>query len=135
MIVNLVLSLVYILNRVSRNYESGCFLMDVQRISNNVRMQKWITIIDECSKSELPVKTWCNQNDISEQSYYYWLKKIRTQVVQKVSNKEISFSSIPIQSVMSTSTMITVTKGDIHIEVPDSIDQVTLMNIMRTLLC
>ncbi|MEG0034782.1 MAG: IS66 family insertion sequence element accessory protein TnpB, partial [Bacilli bacterium] len=66
-------------------------------------MQKWITIIDECSKSDLSVKTWCNQNDISEQSYYYWLKKIRTQVVQKVSNKEISFSSIPIQSVMRTS--------------------------------
>lgn len=109
--------------------------MDVQKISNHVRMQKWMTIIDECSKSELSVKTWCRQNDISEQSYYYWLKKIRTQAVQKVSNKEISFSPIPIQNVMRTSMMITITKGDIHIEVPDSIDQATLMNIMRTLLC
>lgn len=111
--------------------------MDVQKISNHVRMKKWMTIIDECSKSGLPVKTWCNQNNISEQSYYYWLKKIRTQTVQELTNNQVSFSPIPIQGKIPPKTvvLISITKGDIRIEVPETIDQDTLLNIMRSLLC
>ncbi|MEG0470348.1 MAG: hypothetical protein RR562_10610 [Longicatena sp.] len=111
--------------------------MDVQKVSNEVRMRKWMTIIDECVKSELPVRTWCNQNNISEQSYYYWLKKIRTQAVQEITSSQVSFSPIPIQEVCKpkSSLIISITKGDIHIEVPDTIDHTVLENIVRTLLC
>lgn len=111
--------------------------MDVQKISKNVRMQKWIAFIEECSKSGLPVKTWCDRNNISEQSYYYWLKKIRTRAVQEVSQSSASFSLIPVQDIISTrsSEIISISKGDIHIEVPDTIDHITLMNMMKSLLC
>ncbi len=111
--------------------------MDVQRISNTVRMQKWMSIIEECSKSEMPVKTWCNENNISEQSYYYWLKKIRTKAVHEITQHKVSFSPLPIQEIVKpkSTIMISITKEDIHTEVPDTIDQSVLMNIMRTLLC
>ncbi len=41
------------------------------------RREQWKKIISECQSSGMPVKTWCDQNGFSEQSYYNYLKKIR----------------------------------------------------------
>ncbi len=49
------------------------------------RREQWKKIIAECQASGLPVKTWCDQNGFKEQSYYYYLKKIREQEIEKIS--------------------------------------------------
>ena len=83
------------------------------------------------------MKTWCDRNNVSEQSYYYWLRKIRTKAIHAVASSNSSFTPIPIQEVMkvTNSMMITITKGDIHIEVPDTIERSILESIMSSLLC
>ena len=46
------------------------------------RREQWKKIIAECQESGLPVKTWCDQHGFKEQSYYYYLKKIREQEIK-----------------------------------------------------
>lgn len=38
-------------------------------------------LIRECSISGLAKRVFCQQRGISEKSFYYWLKKLRTQMV------------------------------------------------------
>jgi hypothetical protein len=48
-----------------------------QEVKNHYSLQKWSSIIEECTTSGLSVRTWCQQNSVLEGSYYYWLRKIR----------------------------------------------------------
>lgn len=47
-------------------------------------MEQWKKMIAECQDSGMPVKTWCNQHGFKEQSYYYYLKKIREQEIKNL---------------------------------------------------
>lgn len=38
--------------------------------------------IKECRESGLPVKMWCKQNNVCEQTYCKWLKKLRTMAIE-----------------------------------------------------
>lgn len=42
-----------------------------------IKKEKWQTMIQERIESGLSIKTWCAKNQVSEASYYYWLKTIR----------------------------------------------------------
>lgn len=44
--------------------------MDVENIS------LWKERIQNCLDSNLPVKTWCKQNNISPPTFYYWRKRL-----------------------------------------------------------
>jgi transposase-like protein len=42
-----------------------------------IQKEKWQTMIQERTESGLSIKAWCANNQVSEASYYYWLKTIR----------------------------------------------------------
>lgn len=48
------------------------------------RREQWKQLIIECQQSGLPVRTWCTQNGFREQTYYYYLKKIREEELSKL---------------------------------------------------
>ena len=50
---------------------------DVIQVRNEYRKQQWTQIIRECQSSGLSNKEYCQQQGISEKSYYYWLRKLR----------------------------------------------------------
>lgn len=56
--------------------------MNVQSINNDIKTKQWMKTIKECRESGLLVKTWCKQNNVCEQTYYKWLKKLRTMAVE-----------------------------------------------------
>jgi hypothetical protein len=51
----------------------------------------------------MSVKAWCDYNNVSDKSYYYWLRKIRLDVFEKLS--DVKDYSLPIES-KSNSSMI-----------------------------
>lgn len=118
--------------------------MNVDKLSQEVKMQQWANLIKTCRESELSVKEWCKQNNIAEQTYYYWLKKIREKLVEQTpiqaDNPEtkttfipIEFNSVAIEK--KKTSKIIINKDDIHIEVPETINEDLMMNIVRSLLC
>ena len=52
--------------------------VDTREATQQYRMNKWAGIISECRSSGQTVAKWCADHNISEKSYYYWLKRIRT---------------------------------------------------------
>lgn len=55
-------------------------------------IQEWAMLIQECSSSGLTKREFCQQRGISEKSFYYWLRKLRTQMVGTVALQLVQLS-------------------------------------------
>ncbi|VUZ27755.1 Uncharacterised protein [Acetobacterium wieringae] len=56
----------------------GEFIVALMKFTNHaIQKDKWQTMIQERTESGLSIKAWCVKNQVSEGSYYYWLKTIR----------------------------------------------------------
>lgn len=42
------------------------------------RLRQWTQIIKTCQSSGMTVVGWCKQNSVNTKSYYYWLRRIRS---------------------------------------------------------
>ena len=52
---------------------------NVIQVRNEYLKQQWAQIIRECQSSGLSNKEYCRQQGISEKTYYYWLRKLRSE--------------------------------------------------------
>ena len=50
--------------------------MDVQVVTHEVRLQKWIGIVKACRSSGKTIKVWCDENGVNVKTYYHWQKKV-----------------------------------------------------------
>ena len=57
---------------------------NVIQVRNEYRKQQWAQIIRECQSSGLSNKEYCRQQGISEKSYYYWLRKLRSTAAESI---------------------------------------------------
>ena len=48
------------------------------------RREQWKQILIECQQRGLSIRTWCAQQGFREQTYYYYLKKIREEELSKL---------------------------------------------------
>ena len=46
---------------------------------NQIRAERWRTLIQTCQQSGQTVVHWCEENSINIKTYYYWLRKLRKQ--------------------------------------------------------
>ena len=44
-----------------------------------IRCEQWSRIITDCLSSGQPKKTWCQENGVSEKSFYYWQRILRNE--------------------------------------------------------
>ena len=107
--------------------------MNVQSINNDIKTKQWMKTIKECRENVLPVKTWCKQNNVCEQTYYKWLKKLRTMAVESGAVSVPTF--VPIDQSNLKKENIVITKGDVRIEFSCHTDIKTITNIIGALLC
>ena len=107
--------------------------MDIQSINDDIKTKQWIERIKECRESGLPVRRWCKQNNICEQTYYCWLKKLRKMAIETGAVQAPSF--VPIDQSLLDKQNIIITKGDVRIEFPCDTDIGTVTNIIGALLC
>ena len=56
--------------------------MDTKLATNTIRSQQWAAIIKDRIESGLKVTDYCELHHLSKTQYYYWLKKIREQVIE-----------------------------------------------------
>ena len=54
------------------------------QVRNEYRKQQWTQIIRECQSSGLSNKEYCRQQGISEKTYYYWLRKLRSATAEGI---------------------------------------------------
>lgn len=73
--------------------------------THDVRLAKWLPIIQECVASGMSKAAWCKVNDINPKQLYYWQRKARTALLPKdldfeqVSAKTTTFTPVPLASI------------------------------------
>lgn len=67
----------------------------MDQCTHEVRAQYWKNIIQTCQQRPVgqSAKQWMDENDISEQSYYYWQRRFRQEAYQQIPKKE---ASVPV---------------------------------------
>ena len=61
--------------------------MTIPEAKRITRMNEWKQLIHERQQSGQSVRTWCLQNGIRENSYYYWLRIIRKEALFEAENR------------------------------------------------
>lgn len=56
---------------------------EILQVRNGYRMEQWRQIIQDCRESGLSNKLYCEQHGLSEKTYYYWLRKLRTAAMEQ----------------------------------------------------
>lgn len=59
--------------------------MDTRLAKRNYNIQQWKTIIQDRNNTNLTVDEYCKQNGLSCNSYFYWLRIIREEVLEQSS--------------------------------------------------
>ena len=60
-------------------------MADMLAVRDEYRAQTWAMLIQECNNSGLTKREFCQQRGISEKSFYYWLRKLRSHMAEAVS--------------------------------------------------
>lgn len=96
-----------------------------------LKAEKWLAIIRECINSDLSNEEWCEQNNVSIKSYYYYLAKLRKMAIEQIPYKKRnnvlplvpeSNDIVEIQASQSTpvcmsSSVMTICQGNTKIEI------------------
>ena len=122
----------------------------MDQLTHNVRRSNWINIIRQCHDrpAGTTAKQWLVENDISEKSYYYWLRKFRKEAYEQMqmppatSSSEITFAEIsvplsrqeePIHSFQEQPPVAIIKNGALSIAISNDISEALLDRIFQVI--
>lgn len=116
----------------------------VSLIKTEVRTGRWLESVRRCRESGMTVRSWCEANGIKVKSYYYWLRKFRTQLCDQLKDSEVNHSrdsvcigSVPVcvGSVPSvTRSAVTVRLDGLTVEIADGTSEEIIGAVIGKLL-
>jgi hypothetical protein len=68
-------------------------MSEAKKLTNKHRLEQWTAIIQECINSGKRVNEWCSENNISRDSYNYWLRKVKLATAEK--KAELALAQLP----------------------------------------
>ena len=71
-------------------------MTDILAVRDEYRAQQWAKLIQECKASGMSNKDFCIQRGVSEKSFYYWQKKLRTQLLEATAPQLIQLEPGPV---------------------------------------
>ena len=103
-------------------------------------MEQWRKYIAECQASGMSVRSWCKQNNLSEQTYYKYLRRFRQELCDSLpvpvsaSEKPVQFSKVTVQTPLpNTQAVIIIHLSNATIEVQNGVDQQTVEAVLLAL--
>ena len=114
--------------------------------THEVRLENWKAVIEQCQTRPKgqTAKQWLDANGISSKKYYYWLRKVRSDVYKQasaalISSEEeklpaVSFAEIPAKDVLSLndpSAVVIKTKKS-TIEIPTNIPESLMIKLVKS---
>ena len=103
-------------------------MADVLAVRDEYRAQTWATLIQECSNSGLTKREFCQQRGISEKSFYYWLRKLRSQMAE-ASGPQLVQLDPPVVS----NDMLQIQYRGAELKLPVGVDMDAVAAILRSL--
>jgi hypothetical protein len=116
--------------------------MNMQKITQNIRLKEWRLQAEDCQNSGKTVKAWCEEQGIKQKTYYYRLNKVRDAACQELTVKqshEIKKSDTPVFAEVNITrgrnghTAITLRFGSAEVEIHNGAEAAVIENTLRIL--
>ena len=115
----------------------------VTKVRRQLKREEWKSIISECRSSGMPVKAWCREHGIVEQTYYKNLKKLREEMLESLpvpivqddyDTKPALFKKLEVSTpVPNTKAAVIIHLGGATIEVNEGTSQHTIQAVLLAL--
>ena len=69
---------------LSRLRHGGISMADVLAMRSEYRLQQWAQVVKACNASGLSNREYCRQHNISEKTYYYWVRRLRQAAASQI---------------------------------------------------
>ena len=102
-------------------------MADVLAVRNEYRVGNWSALIQECNASGLSNREFCRQHGISEKSFYYWQKKLRTQIVDAVPEL------VPLEGSPAQSGELRIRYRGAELTLPEQVDMDAVAALLRSI--
>ena len=105
-------------------------MADVLAVRDEYRAQNWTMVIQECTNSGLSNREFCRQRGISEKTYYYWLRKLRSQMAEVAGPQLVQLepSPVPVQE-----DMLQIQYRGAELKLPAGVDMDAVTALLRSL--
>ena len=100
---------------------------EVLAVRDAYRAREWAMLIQECSASGLTKREFCQQRGISEKSFYYWLRKLRTQMVESAGPQ-----LVPLESVSAAEDILQIQYRGAELKLPSGVDMDAVAALLRS---
>ena len=108
----------------------------LQVMSKQERLENWTARIMACRSSGMTVRAWCQENGLSEKTYYYWQKRLfQTLSEQQQAIRQPAFAEItPTPTVRpSGGVAVMVRISGVEAEIYNGADAVAVETVLRIL--
>ena len=76
--------------------------MDTRLATTNIRIKQWAAVFKAKAESGLTVDEYCEQNGISRNAYYYWLRKAKTAALEHTRTAFVELESPETENSLQT---------------------------------
>jgi hypothetical protein len=111
-----------------------------RKLTNQYRMEQWISIIQDRVNSGKRVEEWCAENNISRDCYYYWLRKVKLAVAENKAKEAPQLPKVvqlvppvPVYETSNTGTAIILKVNGISLEIQDCASDSIIEKTLRSL--
>ena len=103
-------------------------MADVLAVRDEYRAQTWAMLIQECNNSGLTKREFCQQRGISEKSFYYWLRKLRSHMAAAASPQLVQ-----LDPVSAPEDMLQIQYRGAELKLPAGVDIDAVATLLRSL--
>ena len=103
-------------------------MADVLAVRDEYRAQTWAMLIQECNNSGLTKREFCQQRGISEKSFYYWLRKLRSQMAEAAGPQ-----LVPLDPVSVPEDMLQIQYRGAELKLPSGVDIDAVAALLRSI--
>lgn len=106
-------------------------------LKHEVIAERWAALIEERMDSGMTIKEWCQERNIKESQYYYWLRNLRQDEADaaKQDSRAMPFVELPVicrkQEFQPGRPAAIIRKGDVSIEITESASASFIAKIME----
>jgi hypothetical protein len=116
--------------------------MDMQKITQTIRLKEWKLQAEECQGSGKTVKAWCEEHGIKQKTYYYRLNKVRDAACRELAINQSRengtddtpvFAEVNITRCGNSNPAITLRLGSAEAEIHNGAEAAVIENTLRIL--
>ena len=103
-------------------------MADVLAVRDEYRAQQWAMVVQECAASGLSNREFCRQRGIAEKSFYYWQRKLRTQIIETAAPK-----LVPLQPSPESEDMLHIQYQGAELKLPTGVNMDAVAALLRSI--